>query len=81
MWEWIYLFELMFSFSLDKYPEVELLDHISGSVFKFWRNSILFMVAAPVYIPISSVQGFLNISPHWAFLYIFTNTCYFLSFW
>ena len=28
----------MFSFSLDKYPEVELLDHISGSIFKFWRN-------------------------------------------
>ena len=38
IWEWVYLFELMFSFSLDKYPEVELLDHITGSIFKFWRN-------------------------------------------
>ena len=28
----------MFSFSLDKYPEVELLNHVSGSIFKIWRN-------------------------------------------
>ena len=33
-----YIFDLVFSFPLDKYPEVELLDHISSSIFNFLRN-------------------------------------------
>ena len=30
MWLCMCLFELVFSFSLNKYPEVELLDHMGG---------------------------------------------------
>ena len=43
-WTWgcIYLFELLFSFSLDKYPEVELLDHMAIS---FLINFKKFLVA------------------------------------
>ena len=33
----IYLWGLMFSFSLDKYLEVEYVDH-GSSIFNFWRN-------------------------------------------
>ena len=38
----IYLFELMFSFSLDKYLGVELLNHIVVLFLIFWGNSIPF---------------------------------------
>ena len=67
----IYFFELVFSFSLDKYPEVELLDHMQVLFLIFWGTS---MMAAPVYIPTSSIQGF-------PFLHIRSNICYFLSCW
>ena len=68
----IYLFELIFLFSLGKYPEVELLDHMVVLFLIFLGTSILFsIVVTPVYIPINGVLGF-------PFLYILTNT-YFLS--
>ena len=56
---YMYPFGLVFSFSLDIYPGVELLDHTVVLFLVFWGNSILFpTVAAPVYIPINSVQKF-----------------------
>ena len=48
----MYLFELVFSFSSDKYTEVELLDHMVVLFSVFWGRSILFStVAASIYIP------------------------------
>ena len=68
----MYLFKLVFLFSSDKYPGVELLDHMV--VLIFLGTFILFsIVAALIYIPTNSTQGF-------HFLHIFANTCYFLSF-
>ena len=56
---WIYLFELVFSFSSDKHPVVELQDHMVVLFLVFETPSILFsIVAAPVYIPTNSVQMF-----------------------
>ena len=52
-WTWgcMYLFELVFSFSLPRYPEVELLEHMLVLLRMFWRTSILFfIVAAPISI-------------------------------
>ena len=58
-----------------KYTEVELLDQMVVLLFNFWGKSILFsIVAAPIYIPTKSVEGF-------PFLHILIITCYFLSFW
>ena len=66
-----YLFELVFLFSLDKYSEVKLL---TVQFLIFWGFSILFCIgAAPICSPTSSAWGF-------AFLHIFTNPCYLLSF-
>ena len=54
-----YHFELMFLFFVDIYPEVELLGHMIVIFFVFWESSILFStVAAPIYIPVNSVQEF-----------------------
>ena len=45
--------------SFDKYPDMELQDHLTVLALIFLRNSILFsIVAASVYIPINSAQGF-----------------------
>ena len=67
--------KIVFSSSLNIYPEVELLDHMAALFLIFWGNSILFsIIAAPIYIPINSAHGFL-------FLHILTNACYCLSFW
>ena len=47
----IYLFKLVFSFSLDKYPGVEFMDHMVVLFSIFWGTYILFsIVAAPIYI-------------------------------
>ena len=55
----MYLFELVFLFSSDKYAGVELLDCIVVLFLIFWGISILFsIVAAPVYISTSAL-GFL----------------------
>ena len=55
---------------------VELLDHMVILMFLlFWGTSILFpTVAAPIYIPTNSAQGF-------PFLHILTTICYLWSFW
>ena len=48
----IYLFKLMFLFSSNIYPGVELLDHMVFPFVVFWGTSILFStVPAPIYIP------------------------------
>ena len=66
---WVNVFVL-----LDKYLEVELLDHMVVLFLVFWEPSILFsIVAAPIYIPTNSAQRFF-------FLHILANS-YFLSFW
>ena len=63
-----YLFELVFSFSLDNNSGVELLDHMVVLFIIFWGTSILFsIVVAPIYIPINSAQGL-------PFLHIFIST-------
>ena len=63
----IYLFELVFSFSSDIYPGVEMLDHMVTLFWIFWRMFILFsIVAAPIYIPTNKAQRF-------PFLRILTN--------
>ena len=69
-----YFFELVFLFSSDKHPEVELLDHRAVLFLVFWGTSTLFStVAAPIYIPTNSARGF-------PFLHILSDTCLF-SFW
>ena len=56
----VYLFKLVFLFSSDIYPRVELLDHMAVLCFSFLRNSVLFsIVTAPIYNLTSSVLGFL----------------------
>ena len=67
MWECVYLLGwLVLLFSLDKYPEVELLDHMVVLFLIFGGSSI---VAAPIYIPTNSAQGL-------SFLHILDNTSY-----
>ena len=54
-----YLFELVFLFSSDIYPGVELLDHMVVLFLVFWRISIMFStVAASIYLPTNSILGF-----------------------
>ena len=65
-----HLFEILISFPLDIYPEVELLGHMAVPFLIFWGNSILFsIVPAPIYILTNSAQVF-------PFLYIPINTYY-----
>ena len=66
-------FELMFSFSSEKYPEVGLMDHIVALPLIFEETPYSFTVAVPVYIYTNGV-------PELPFLCILTDTCYFLSF-
>ena len=71
----IYLFELMFLFSLDVYPAVELLGRMVVLFLVFWQTFIPFSImAAPIYIPTNSVRGF-------PFLHVLTNICYLCFFW
>ena len=68
--------DLVFLFILDIYAEVGLLDHIVVLFLAliFLETSILFCtIASPIYIPISSVQGF-------PFLHILANISLW-SFW
>ena len=65
---WTYLFKLVFLFSLDKYQEVEPLNHMVVLSLFFWEAFILFfIVAALIYIPVNMAWGF-------PFLYILTNS-------
>jgi len=51
-WGFIYLFELVFSFSSDNYQEVELLECTVVLFLNFCGTSVLFpTVAAPIYVP------------------------------
>ena len=73
-WECLYLIEILFSFSLGIYLEVEFLGHIIHLFLIFWGNSILFsIVAAPIHTPTNSAWRF-------PFLDILAKTSYFLSF-
>ena len=55
----VYHFELLLPFSWNKYPEMALLDHMVVPFLIFWGTFILFfVVAAPIYIPTNSAQGF-----------------------
>ena len=50
----------MFSYSLAKYPVVELMDHMVVLFLIFWGTSVLFSpVIAPACIPTNSERGFL----------------------
>ena len=56
-WEYRCLFEILTSFPLGKYREVELLDHMVVQFLIFGGNCMLFcIVAAAIYIPINSAQ-------------------------
>ena len=67
--------ECVFSFPSDKFPEVELMDHMVVLRLIFWGTSMLFStVALPIYIPSNRAQGF-------PFLHTLADTFYFLSFW
>ena len=57
-WRYRYLFKVLFSFPLDVYPGVGLLDHMVVIFLTFWGNYILFStVAASIYIPTNSAKG------------------------
>ena len=58
-WVWEYLFKLLFLFPLDKYSEMDCMDHILVLSLIFWGISKLFSImAASIYIPINSEQWF-----------------------
>ena len=70
----MFLFELVFLFSSEKYPEVEFLDHLVVLVLIFWGTTTLFSIAAAFsYIPTNSKLGF-------SFLHILTNNLLFVVF-
>ena len=65
-------------FSLDKYPEVELLDHMVV-LFLIWGGGDLIpfsVMTAPVYIPSNSAPGVYE-----GFLFLTLSSTHFLSFW
>ena len=56
----MYLFKLIFLFSLGKYLVVELLDHMVILFLIFWGTFILFStIVSLISIPINNTQGFL----------------------
>lgn len=72
MWECIYLFRLVFSFTFNTYQEEELLDHMVILFLIFQVTAILLpKPAAPFYIPINHASGF-------QLFHILTNIFYFL---
>ena len=51
-------FQLLFSFSSDKHPELELLNHMTVLFLIFLVTSMLFsIVVAPIYIPTTVHKG------------------------
>ena len=77
----MYLFELVFLFSLEIYSAVELLDHMAVLFLVFWGTSILFsIVAAPIYIPTNRVLGFPFLHPcqHLLFIDFLTGVRWYL---
>ena len=76
LWTWRcgYLFNLVFLFPLDIFPEIKLLDHMLVLLLIFWGSSRRFStVAVPIYNTTNSVQVFL-------FFHIHVSICYLLSF-
>ena len=69
----MYLFKLVFSFSLDKYPRVELLDHSSILSLLVETPYFFSIVAVPIYILTNSTEGL-------PFLHTLASTSYLLSF-
>ena len=68
---YMYLFKLVFSFPLEKFSEVELLNYMVVIILIFWEISILFsIVTIPIYILTNSAWGF-------PFLYVLANICVF----
>ena len=68
-------FQINFFFSLDKYLEGGLLDHMVVLFLIFWRTFLLFSIVVPrIYIPSNRGQGL-------SFLHVLTNICYFLPLW
>ena len=71
----IYLFKLVFLYSLGKCPEVKLLDCVVVLFWIFWGASIPFsIVAIPIYSLTSSAWGF-------SFFHILSNTCFLSGIW
>ena len=67
----LYLFESEFSFSLEKYPEMELLDCMVVFFLIFWATIILFCrVAKSNYNPTNSAQGSSFPHPHQHLLFL-----------
>ena len=46
-----HFFELVFSFSLDEYPEMELMDHMVVPVNFLRHFHIVLIMVVPIYIP------------------------------
>ena len=72
----IYFFKLVFLFPLDKYPEVESVDHIDVLFSIFGRTTVLFsIVVAPIYITNNGAQEcpFLKSSPALVISCLFDN--------
>ena len=71
-WTWgTCIFKLVFSFPLEKFSEVELLNYMVVVILIFWEISILFsIVTIPIYILTNSAWGF-------PFLYVLANICVF----
>ena len=64
-WECVYLFKLVFLFSLDIYSGMGMLNHIVVPFLVFWGTSILFfVVTTPVYILTSRGNKRVPFSPH-----------------
>ena len=59
---------------IDIWPGLRLLDQMAVLFLLFSKTSILFVVSAPIYIHINSVQEF-------PFLHILANICYLSTFW
>ena len=75
-WECIYLFKLLFLFSLDIYSGMGLLDHIVVPFLVFWGTSILFfIVTAPIYILTSHGDSFTCSVKEFLFLHILICIC------
>jgi len=69
-----YMVKFLFSVILGIYPEIELLNHMVILCLIFLGNTTPFSTTiGPFYIPTNNAQEF-------QFLYILTNTCYFLLF-
>ena len=66
-WTWLntYVFEVLISILLYKYPEVGLLDHMIVLFLIFQGNSILFSIeTAPFYVSTSSTRITVSPNPH-----------------